>query len=361
MTRFIREFLYPDPRGIRIAQIQFPRGDETLPATVYRPARGPAHLPGFVMLHGLAYTGRDHPSLVRFARAVAAAGHVVMVPDIPEWRRLHVAPAITLSTIQSAVIALDERGETLHGRTALLGFSFGATQGLVAATAPELRGHLCAVASWGGYQNLHRVFEFGLTGRYEVDDVEHHAEPDPYGRWIMAGNYLTGIPGYEGAGAVAAACLELALETGRVGVYAGDAVYDAKKISLRDALPPDQAALFSLIAPPAAQGVTASPEAVRLSGELADAALRADPLLDPAPFLSRIEVPVLVAHGRDDRLIPYTESVRLARALPPEHLYHSAVTGLFAHSGGSPGLGLVGRARETARFYSLLKAILDLA
>jgi len=69
---------------------------------------------------------------------------------------------------------------------------------------------------------------------------------------------------------------------------------------------------------------------------------------------------VLLAHGRDDRLVPYTESVRLERGLPKSMVAASSITSLFSHSGGTDhSLGVMGRSREAARFVAMLNRILE--
>src|SRR5690554_6439481 len=111
-----------------------------MPADLYVPLRAKRKLPGYVVLHGLTRTVRAHVGLRTFARAVAASGHAVLVPEIPEWRELRVAPAITLETIQAAVRELHDRPEVDPDRIALVGFSFGATQALIAASDPSTAG-----------------------------------------------------------------------------------------------------------------------------------------------------------------------------------------------------------------------------
>ena len=64
----------------------------------------------------------------------------------------------------------------------------------------------------------------------------------------------------------------------------------------------------------------------------AAAAGNPEPLLDPAPYLPVVPVPVVLAHGREDRLVPWTELPRLRRALPDARVRHAVVTKLFAHS-----------------------------
>jgi pimeloyl-ACP methyl ester carboxylesterase len=245
------------------------------------------------------------------------------------------------------------------GGVGVLGFSFGATQALVAAAGDTLAGEVRGIAAWGGYRDVRRLFRFGITGEHDWQGVRERMEPDPYGRWIMVGNYLTGIPGHGDATATAAAVHTLALEAGSAGIPSGAPVMDAAKRRLRATLPAAERPLFDLIAPPTGTAVDLA-EGARMADLLASAALAADPLLDPGAHLSRLATPTLLAHGRDDRLIPYTEMLRLQRDVPPAARRGSTLTALFAHSGGTRHeLGPAGVATEAVRFVALLRRILE--
>jgi pimeloyl-ACP methyl ester carboxylesterase len=359
--RFLKQYLRPSADATVATETVYSRNGESLPATVFRPARAPRTLPAWVVLHGLTRPGRAHPSLQRFARAVASAGNIVFVPEIPEWRDLRVAPAITLDTIREAVRALQQRDDVRHEHVGLFGFSFGATQALIAAADEDTSRLLAGVAAWGGYSDLHRLFRFGLTGVHELDGVSYNMEPDPYGCWIMAGNYLTRVPGYESADRVATALHDLALEAGERRLYAWDPVFDEAKARLSSGMGPDERELFEMIAPATTAPRRDHERVLELAASLADTALRADPLLDPHPFLADVRVPILFAHGRDDRLIPFTETLRLSRLVPPERVRSITITALFQHSGGTQsGLGALGVAREGMRFATLLRRVLSL-
>lgn len=358
--RFLRQYLRPVDDGVRAVETTYTRRGVELPATLFRP-RHDRRLPGWIVLHGLTMTGRQHPALVRFVRAIAAGGNAVLVPEIPEWRNLQVAPALAGETIRAAVASLHDHPGVDPERVGLFGFSFGATQALVAVAEPAVHSLLHAIVAWGGFHDVPRLFTFGLTGEHELDGIAYRVRPDPYGSWIMMGNYLTAIPGYEDYGAVAAALHELAREAGRRGFYAWDPVYDGSKRRLREGLQPAERDLFDAVAPPAARAIDDSPAKRALALDLAEAALRIDPLLDPQPYLPRLGVTTLVAHGHDDRLVPFTESIRLARSLPPDHLESCTITHLFAHSGGTDrSLGPLRLVRESARFVHVLHRILHL-
>jgi dienelactone hydrolase len=359
--RFLKQYTRPDAGAVTVTDTVYARGMEQLPASVYRPAGVTRALPGWVVLHGLTRTGRQHPSLVRFARAVASAGNVVFVPEIPEWRALRVAPAVTVGTIAAAVLALQQRDDVRHDRVGIFGFSFGATQALVAASQPATAALLAGIAAWGGYCDLRRLFRFGLTGLHEIDGTTYHTRPDPYGAWIIAGNYLTEVPGHEDAAPVADAVLSLAREAGDRGLYAWEPVFDESKRRLREPLSARHRELFDMLAPATDRARPAEERVLQLADDLADTVVRVDPLLEPRPFLPAVGVPVVLAHGRDDRLIPFSETLRLAQHVPPARVRSITITALFQHSGGTrSGLGPVGIAREGARFLLLLRRVLRL-
>jgi predicted esterase len=360
-VRFFREYFRPDPFRVVAEETTYERNGEELPATVFRPARRSGAFPGWVVLHGLTYTGREHPALIRFVRAIAAAGNVVLVPDIPEWRALRVAPAVTVDTIRAAVTALQTRSDIEHEHACLFGFSFGATQALVASADPAVRQRLHGIAAWGGYSDVHRLFLFGMVGDHDLDAQHFNVRPDPYGCWIMAGNYLPHIPGYEGCGDVARAVHSLAIAAGRRRVFAWDPVFDPEKRRLRASLTPAHRELFDMFAPETTQPGPDRAVTVPISQQMADAAVRVDPLFDPTPFLAHVDLPVLLAHGRHDRLIPYTETIRLSRALPARSRDSLTITALFEHSGGAAaGLGPLGVLREGVRFVDVLRRVVSL-
>ncbi len=359
--RFLNQYLRPSPHAVELRDTTYERRGEALPARLYLPAgrRGP--LPTWIVLHGLTWHGPAHPSLDRFVRAVAASGSAVLVPEIPEWRRLRVAPAVTGPSVHAAIDAVCGMGVADPSRIVVLGFSFGATQILAAVAAdPTLAPRLRAVAAWGGYCDLRRLFHFGFTGEYEYDGVLHRTEPDPYGAWVMGSNYLTHVPGLEDHDDVARALARLADESGRRGTFAGDPVYDELKRELRTALAPSHREVFDLVA---RFGGAALDQArgEQLAQALADAALAVDPLLDPGPHLPRLPIRTLLAHGRDDRLVPFTETLHLGAAIPDQLRDGPTITSLFAHSGRNTALGPFGVGREAARFVHLLQRLLALA
>lgn len=338
-------------RGVREVETTVRVRGEEREATLYLPPGGrPA--PGWVVLHGLTVPGRRHAALTRFVRALAASGAVVLVPDVPAWRELRLDVKAARETVEAGVLHLDALPEVRRGGVGAIGFSFGATQVLMAAADPAMHGHLRAIVGFGGYCDLARMLRSLFAGEHEWNGVRYTLDPDPYGRWIVVGNYLTLLDGAEEMHAVARAALELATEAGRRGEWAWGPHYDAMKVELARDFSPEERRIWAAIAPPS--GVAPDRDAAReLADRFAAAALEKDPGLDPRPRLSCLRAKVVLSHGRQDRLIPFTETLRLMAMLPEQVDASATITGLFAHSAGA-WLHPVHWLRETSAFVRLL-------
>jgi hypothetical protein len=349
-ARFLRAWV-TGARGLRELETTVEVAGEEREATLYLPpGREPA--PGWVVLHGLTVPGRQHGAMTRFVRSLAASGAVVLVPDVPSWRALRLDAEAARATVRAGVTRLESMPEVRAGGVGAVGFSFGATQVLMAAAEPAMYGHLNGVVAFGGYCDLARMLRCLFAGEHEWEGVRYTLDPDPYGRWIVVGNYLTSIPGCEEMHAVAHAALELALEAGRRGEWAWGPHYDAMKVELTRAFTDEERAVWEIIAPPA--GVVPDRATARaLAERFTAAALEQAPGLDPRPHLGALRARVVLSHGRQDRLVPFTETLRMMSMLPPEADPSVTITGLFAHSAGA-WLHPVHWLRETSAFVRLL-------
>lgn len=356
VARFLRGFLRDPGHRVLEREVSLPFGGGSLAATMLAPAGGGPR-PGWVVLHGITVPGRRHPTLLRFARALAASGGAVLVPEIESWQRLEIDPAAADRTIAAAASHLAEDPAVSPGGVGVVGFSFGATQALITAAHPELRRVIRSVLAFGGYCEIERMTRFMMIGEHEWEGVRYTAEPDPYGRWIIAANYLTRAPGYETAGAVARAARVLAADAGRRFVFAGDPQYDSLKAELRAELEPGDRPLWDLLAPPT--GTSIPREAgIELASALVRGALATHPELDPRPVLGFLDSKVFLAHGRTDLLIPFSETLRLRRHLPPTTDAMATITRLFAHSRAADRLRLHEYPLEGYRYYRMMSAAL---
>lgn len=326
----------------------------------YRPAgrETAAPLPAWLLLHGVAVQGPDHPGLVRFASALASAGAAVAIPEIPAWSRLELDPAAADAAVDEVLEDVCGDPATLPGGVVLAGFSFGAPQAVRLAAQRSATDRIRAVVAFGGYASLPGALRFGLGGTYQWRGRLRHAQPDPYGRWVVGANYLHRTPGFEDATEVSAALRTLAAVAGAHGVLAWEPDYDRLKSDLAAGLPPKARRLFRRFAPPAGQDP--DPQwAAATASRIARAAESVHPLLALPSDLDARRLPrVHLVHGRGDPLIPFTESVALANQLRRLGALRvrTTITRLFGHARESGSMAA--QPIEALRFFRALRALM---
>jgi pimeloyl-ACP methyl ester carboxylesterase len=339
--------------------VEIERDGLVVPASLMLPPSRLGPLPGWIALGGVTTMGRFHPQLVRFSRALASSGAAVLLPEIPEWRRLTVPPGVTAPTVRACIAALRKLPEVRQERFGLIGFSFGAPQAAIAASREELVEHLAGVVLFGGYCCLERTLICQLTGEHEWKGIDYTLDPDPYGGWVVGSNYLTHVPGYEDASDVAGALHRLAAASSGERIPAWDPHHDRMIQDLRRAIPRPRQALFDLFAVPSTMERPARTERIEIAKLLAEACRRLEPGLDPAPELARVTLPTRLVHGRGDRLIPFTEGLRLMDGLPAAARKGATVTGLFNHSADRSPKAMSHRVGERVRMFEALRGVIN--
>ena len=72
--QFLRQYFRPREDIVDVSETTFQRGDEQLPATIYRRRDRKSYRTAWVVLHGITFRGRQHKGLERFASSMAAIG-----------------------------------------------------------------------------------------------------------------------------------------------------------------------------------------------------------------------------------------------------------------------------------------------
>ncbi len=80
--------------------------------------------------------------------------------------------------------------------------------------------------------------------------------------------------------------------------------------------------------------------------------------LNPAAHLDDLSARVFILHDRGDFFVPYTESVHLRRALPPEQVGAFLLTDLFQHAQPRAGFSW-GIVQDVVALYGFARAALE--
>jgi fermentation-respiration switch protein FrsA (DUF1100 family) len=287
-----------------------------LHADVYRPAKPRAAL---LLVHGLSRAGRRHPDLVRFARALARHGEVVLVPEFEGLTAFRLTGR-EVEEIRGAFHYLTRA----TGSVGIAGFSFGAGPALLAAAdLPRLR----LVGSFGGYADLRNVIAYITTGVHAFRGERYVQRQEEYNRWKLL-SLLAVYVEHERDRQLLQGIAERKLANPAENTSALEARLErAGRSVLNLALNRREEAVAKLFA--------ALPASVR---EALDS-------LSPLSRVPRISSRLLIAHGAGDDSIPFTESLRLAEAASGRS--RVVILQTFHHTGPKPfweSLGL--RARD---------------
>lgn len=286
-------------------------GDLYLPAAVRA---------GVVLVPGLAEGGKDDPRLVAFANTLARARFAVLVPDLAELRRLRVSPD-NIIEVADAFAWLSEQPElSPDGRAGLVAFSYAAGPALLAALEEPIRERVRFILAVGGYHDLRRVLKFLTTGYYRVADEERYRQPEAYGRWAFLLNNADHLPDPQDRALVTALAQRRQADN------------DAPVDDLLANLTPAGLAIWNFV-------TNTDPGRVApLLAALPEEVLEEMTALNLAGRdMSRLRAQVLLLHGYEDPMIPFSESLALAGVLPEDRVQLFLVHGL-QHVDIEPGL-----------------------
>jgi pimeloyl-ACP methyl ester carboxylesterase len=265
-------------------------------ADLYRANGGTAPL---VLTPGAARRGKDDPRLVRFAVALANAGFLVLVPEIESLKSLRVGPG-DVGAIADAVLHLSAlRGGAPVGLAAI---SYAAGPAILAALDARTAAKVAFVAAIGGYYDMTALLTFLTTGHYREGPGKPWRKrvPHPYGLLVFTISNISRL----------ADARDRALFEKMVQAKLADSASDIAPLVA--GLGPEGRAFWALLAnrdpDRVAPLLAALPKAIRAAISGVDVAAR---------DLSRLRARLILIHGHDDSIVPYTESVALAQAAPP--------------------------------------------
>ncbi len=285
----------------------------------------PGHLPGqgatakLVLIPGASRTGRRDPRLIALAETLARARFAVLVPEIEGLRDLRVSAEQALD-VADAVRFLARRGEAARC-VGIVAISFAAGPAILAALREDTRDRVCFIVIVGGYYEMQAAVTFFTTGSYResATGTWRHRVPNAYGKWVFVRNNA-GRLSDPGDRVRLAAMAERKMKD-----------LDAEIGDLAATLGPEGRAVHALI-------VNRDPGRVPdLIAALPQGVRRDMAALDlKARDLSKLAARLLLIHGRDDPIIPYTQSQSLAAALPADRakLY---LVGSLSHVDLGPG------------------------
>lgn len=284
------------PPGRRLVTVPVHGG--AIAADLYSPAE--AARAGMILVPGIAPTGKDDRRLVAFANTIARAGFEVLVPDLARMRALQVSAA-DAALLADAVAWMAQRDPLRP--LGISAISFAAGPAVLALSEPQARDHVDFVLTIGGYYDLPAVVTFFTTGNFRAgaDAPWQYRVPNAYGKWVflLSNAPRLGDPGDRSALAAIARRKMQDRDADVSGLVRGLGAEGRAVYALLDNDDPGRVPSLLAALP---KGVRSELRALDLAGrDLAESGTR-----------------FVLIHGRNDAIIPETESEAFARALPDD-------------------------------------------
>lgn len=266
-------------------------------ALAYFPRKAPARK-AVILVAGLSELGCYHPRLVAFSRHLAAAGVMVVTPDIREFRdfRISAAPIAQIALWRNRISTMEGAGKVVE--TGVAGISYAGTLALMAAARPDLRDRISFVIAIGPYSDLTRCTREWFAA---APTAGAYYPTRFYAKWIVMRAALDMIPDPEERR------------------HLDDVLY---RLLLQKPLPPPPPSLSEVGARWRRLAVMkedqSDPELAQAIQDRLTATIFSD--LDPSDELGRIKCPVFLVHGAYDDLIPPEESAELSARISRSHL-----------------------------------------
>ncbi|MDQ3915110.1 MAG: alpha/beta hydrolase [Actinomycetota bacterium] len=255
--------------------------------------------PVILFVPGATRRGRDDARVIDAATALAEAGRRVFVPELSLYERV-----FRRADVERLVAAI--RALARDGPIGIVGFSYGGSFALIAASDAAVAGEVAYVATFGAYYDLTHVIQGVTTGSTVLDGKLVNFETVPEARRILP---------------EAAADL--------VGEANADELGRALETSDPSGLSPGATRVYELLTntdPRRGDELIAGlPESIRET-------LRA---FSPSSHVDGLDVPVFIMQAKKDAATPWTEAVLLDRALPRGRL---VMLDHFSHV-DPPGIG----------------------
>ena len=311
-------------------------------ADLYHPNRpDPDDLDGaLVLVPGFTPSGKNDRRLVALAKSFARSGFLVLVPDLRGSRETRVRLG-DARRIADAAVHLSGRPE-LEGLTeedgtsevGLVAISYAVGLAVLASSEPDAKQRISLLVGLGGYYDTSEVVRFTTTGAYRLagDSSWRSLKPLRTTKWYFLAGNIEALEDPRDR-AILTAIAEIRQRSGRA------ALVDEQGRDLVAQLGPEGRTLYALMTneDPAqiAPLLAALPEPLQR---------QLDALTLKGRDLSHLTGRLILIHGREDPLVPFSESLALSHAVPGDRALPDRR--LLPHQ---PARGRAGRSAAISR------------
>ena len=283
-----------------------------------------------ILYPGASPAGEEHPKMDMLGRVLAKIGFIVYIPRIPTLMKLDISE-INVEWFICFYKWLIKEEKINPDKTMMFGISYagGIMLRSIFDTESTLT-HPKTILAYGTYSNAKTMLQFLLNGEIIVNNKKYNIKPHEWGLIVIFHNYLKNLKlDWDSKD------LQIALK-----LYIEEKISECEKII--NTLPKFQKKIYYSIVESKATN-----EVKDLTLAIIDGEQEALKYLSPTFWGNKIKNKIFIVHGANDSMVPYTESIQLAKSLPNSELF---ISYLYEHNEISTNRSKLFIFKEVIRF-----------
>ncbi len=293
------------PKRISILNDYYPGiNKEETPLKVFIPKRPSKH--HIIIYPGASPYAEEHPGMIMLGSLLANLGYRTYMPRIPLLKELIINEEI-VTWFEHFYLWLLKEKRISSKNISLIGMSFGGAMTLKMSIQKSIENFLPkSIFVYGSYYDLKAGLEFIVSGKIIIKGKTRKIEPNPWGLIVMFHNYLSRVDvGYDTIQIQNIISL-------RIQDNEKEVVEELKKITGK------KKELINCV----------------LNGKMNSEVLRIIKIFDkimvneysslsPSHWYEKVTSKVFIFHGANDTMVPFTESINLAKKIKQSKLFIS--------------------------------------
>ena len=281
-----------------------------------------------IIFPGASPYAEEHPGMIMLGNALRNAGYNVFLPRIPNLKKL----LLVKENVDWFAHCYEEllNHKSINGKVMVVGLSYGGANLLRASMHQKM--HINApksILSYGTYYSIDSALNFFVSGKITYKNKIYNIKPHEWGTIVLFYNFLKTI----------------------------DTSYDTKKITkllkyriedndsevtnrLKQLSASDKELVIKIL-----DGLV-DDEIKIIINKMLEANKNLLEYLSPNKWAKNIKNKVFVIHGANDSMVPFTESVFLAKSIPNSKLL---ISFLYEHREISTDRGIIFKLKELAK------------
>jgi acetyl esterase/lipase len=349
--------IVPVSRDPVVSEVVIP--DRPLTAILYSPGGAPPH-GALVLTLGVHPVPPDDPSVVRLADGLARAGVAVLVVQSDDLVADRILP-IEVDNLVAAFKFAQQHPDIDSKRVGMFGFSAGASLAALAVADERIRDDVVLLGWFGGFADISDMIVAITTRSYvplEPGDVQRDPprivslrpagerqewQPDQLSQYIFVKQLIDALP-------------ETSDRERLTNIFVPVPGVPIDPRTLPGQPPPELSpggkSVYRLL-------VTSDvPQVEKSIEELPSEIKRQFASLSPIEAIDGIRAPTFIMHDQSDHLVPFSQSVKFAAALPPTTPAHLTIFNLFEHVRPTRALSPFDFAGDVYRLYRAIYQII---